>query len=95
MEPFIVVRGRLQKDGDTINVIAFRVWPLRLEEDGAEASSGSDAGSRGEPVEMPPAHEWWGPGEETGTRSRWGSRSDPFRFLTALRQTPPGAKNFG
>ncbi|MFW6200836.1 MAG: DNA polymerase III subunit alpha, partial [Gemmatimonadota bacterium] len=119
MEPFIVVRGRLQKDGDTINVIAFQVWPLRLEEDGAEASSGSAPGPRGEPVEMPPAHEWWGPGKETGAKSRWGSRSesrsegeagargkdragatrkagsDPFRFLTALRQTPPGVKNWG
>ncbi|MDX1567159.1 MAG: OB-fold nucleic acid binding domain-containing protein, partial [Longimicrobiales bacterium] len=122
MEPFIVVRGRLQKDGDTINVIAFRVWPLRLEED-AGGRSGSGEG----PMDTPPAHEWWGPEKEGGTTSRWGSRttspsegdgeagakspsgirgedragatrkagSDPFRFLTALRQTPPGVKNWG
>jgi error-prone DNA polymerase len=30
MEPFVAVRGRLQKDGETINVIAFEVTGLRL-----------------------------------------------------------------
>ncbi|MFH1763033.1 MAG: OB-fold nucleic acid binding domain-containing protein, partial [Gemmatimonadota bacterium] len=30
MEPFVAVRGRLQKDGETINVIAFEVRSLRL-----------------------------------------------------------------
>ena len=30
MEPFVAVRGRLQKDGETINVIAYEVTALRL-----------------------------------------------------------------
>ena len=30
MEPFLMVRGRLQKDGATMNVIASRVEPLRM-----------------------------------------------------------------
>ena len=30
MEPFVAVRGRLQKDGETINVIAYEVKALRL-----------------------------------------------------------------
>jgi error-prone DNA polymerase len=30
MEPFVMVRGRLQKDGATMNVIAFEVQPLRM-----------------------------------------------------------------
>ncbi len=43
MEPFVAVRGRLQKDGETINVIAFEVQSLRL----------------GEGVPMPNTQEWW------------------------------------
>ena len=30
MEPFLAVRGRLQKDGDTLNVIAYEVAALRV-----------------------------------------------------------------
>ena len=43
MEPFVAVRGRLQKDGETINVIAFEVKALRL----------------GSGVPMPGTQEWW------------------------------------
>jgi error-prone DNA polymerase len=32
MEPFLVVRGRLQKDGDTLNIIAHTIEPLRFSE---------------------------------------------------------------
>jgi hypothetical protein len=63
MEPFLTVRGRLQKDGSTLNVIATRVEPLR-------------AG-----VAPPPE------GEKAPPR-------DPFRYLTALRQSPPDVKSF-
>ncbi|NIU29376.1 MAG: hypothetical protein GWN82_01150, partial [Gemmatimonadetes bacterium] len=30
MEPFLAVRGRLQKDGDTLNVIAYEIEALRV-----------------------------------------------------------------
>jgi DNA polymerase III alpha subunit len=43
MEPFVAVKGRLQKDGETINVIAHGVRALRL----------------GGGVPMPSTQEWW------------------------------------
>ena len=68
MEPFVLVRGRLQKDGATMNVVAFEVEPLRMA-----------------PV-IP--DEKLQPGlPETLEYS--------FRYLTALRQSPPGIKSFG
>jgi hypothetical protein len=63
MEPFLTVRGRLQKDGATLNVIAERVEPLR---------------AKGAPT--------LDDGEDLDT--------DAFRYLTALRQTPPEVKSF-
>ncbi|MEE8146470.1 MAG: hypothetical protein V3T24_02605, partial [Longimicrobiales bacterium] len=62
MEPFITVRGRLQKDGLTMNVLAHEVRALKA----------------GQSV----------PNDEF-------QRGSPFRYLTALRQSPPGIKNFG
>jgi error-prone DNA polymerase len=38
MEPFLLVRGRLQKDGATLNVIAREVGALRTEGEGGERS---------------------------------------------------------
>jgi error-prone DNA polymerase len=43
MEPFVAVKGRLQKDGETINIIAHEVRALRL----------------GGGVPMPGTQEWW------------------------------------
>jgi error-prone DNA polymerase len=48
MEPFVTARGRLQKDGETLNVIAhevraLRVGPLR----------------EGDRIHMPETQEWW------------------------------------
>ncbi|NNF27090.1 MAG: DNA polymerase III subunit alpha [Gemmatimonadetes bacterium] len=76
MEPFLWVRGRLQKDGLTMNVIAADIGPLKA----------SRQVSRGElNPSLPPTLEYWaGPRQAT-----------PFRYLTALRQTPPGIKSFG
>ncbi len=68
MEPFLLVRGRLQKDGMTTNVIAYEVRPL---------SPGMDT------RKQPPA----------GGQSSVGRA--PFEYLTALRASPPGIKNFG
>jgi error-prone DNA polymerase len=70
MEPFLLVRGRLQKDGGTMNVIAFEVKALR---------AGQPACERGPQPALPAA--------ETPEAS--------FRYLTALRQSPPGVKSFG
>ena len=30
MEPFVLIRWRLQKDGATMNIVAFEVEPLRM-----------------------------------------------------------------
>ncbi len=46
MEPFLLVRGRLRKDGATINVVAYSVEGLR--------STGSPD------VDAPPTQEYWG-----------------------------------
>jgi error-prone DNA polymerase len=71
MEPFLVVRGRLQKDGLTMNVIAHTVEAVRVRE--AVQPEALHTGLAGSP--------------ERGRA--------PFRYLTALRQSPPGIKNFG
>ena len=74
-EPFILVQGRLQKDGATMNVVASQVEPLRM------APMISDEQLRGG---LPDALEYWG-----------NRQASAFRYLTALRQSPPGIKNFG
>ena len=78
MEPFLVVRGRLQKDGLTMNVIAFDVKAVRVRETARPEEVHST---------LPGTLEWWAE-PERGVRT-------PFRYLTALRQYPPGVKNFG
>jgi hypothetical protein len=80
MEPFLLVRGKLQKDGATMNVIAFEVKPLR-----ADGGLGNPATLH---TSLPETLEYWG--ERTTER-----QADPFDYLTALRQNPPGVKNFG
>jgi error-prone DNA polymerase len=71
LEPFVAVRGRLQKDGASLNVIAEEVRALRV---GRHAS-------------LPRTLEYWAdPGWPGAT---------PFRYLTALRQSPPGIRSFG
>jgi error-prone DNA polymerase len=121
MEPFLAVRGRLQKDGDTLNVIAFEVRALRVpgtpvRRSGLSrsyaASGGSAPAANGLSVReggsvhassdgvgdelpdagalhaaLPETLEYWAdPGRASPT---------PFRYLTALRQSPPGIKSFG
>lgn len=71
MEPFVLVRGTLRKDGSTLNVIASEVRSL-----------GTHAGYRiPDPMEYFP--------------DRSGEEATPFRFLDALRQSPPEIKTFG
>jgi error-prone DNA polymerase len=75
MESFLTVRGRLQKDGATLNVIAERVEPLR-----AEGAPGVDSGPMKDVTDA----------EKEDERLA----ADAFRYLTALRQTPPEVKSF-
>jgi error-prone DNA polymerase len=84
MELFLAVRGRLQKDGDTLNVIAYEVEALRVP---------------GTPVRRREMSKTY-----TGNGGTSGSSSEadpdqkgpsPFRYLTALRQNPPGIKSWG
>jgi error-prone DNA polymerase len=112
MEPFLTVRGRLQKDGATLNVIADSVEGLRVpgapvrrsglarsyeaararELAPAMVREGSDDFS-GLQTSLPDAMEYWAePGDDGHP-----DRADPgaFRYLTALRQSPPGIKSFG
>ncbi len=112
MEPFLTVRGRLQKDGATLNVIADSVEGLRVpgapvrrsglarsyaqararESASAMVREGTDDFS-GLQTSLPDAMEYWAdPGDDGHP-----DRADPvaFRYLTALRQSPPGIKSFG
>jgi DNA polymerase III alpha subunit len=121
MEPFLTVRGRLQKDGASLNVIAERVEALRVKGTPAPRPSTTTsyaAGSKRQvsttavregldapeaftelQTSLPDTQEYWRdpwpswsqPGADTSARSTPGA----FRYLTALRQSPPGIKSFG
>lgn len=92
MESFIAVRGRLQKDGATINVIAYDVEALRVEHPLAGGTAECHA-SLPEPLaSLPEPLEYRA--ERDGTKPG-GTSASSFRYLTALRQSPPGVKNFG
>ncbi|MCG6956485.1 MAG: DNA polymerase III subunit alpha, partial [Gemmatimonadetes bacterium] len=100
MEPFLAVRGRLQKDGETLNLIATEIRALRVpgapvrrsglsrsgdgsRRDGADV----DAEAAGLHAALPGTMEYWSNPDRPGPT--------PFRYLTALRQSPPGIKSFG
>jgi error-prone DNA polymerase len=135
MEPFLAVKGRLQKDGATLNVIAHEIEALRVpgtpvRRRGLSRSyATADVRQRARPtprndpdssapapraptltavrerareVEEAPPHdlehlhaslpeplEYWADTEADEPVA------DPYRYLTALRQSPPGIKNFG
>lgn len=107
-EPFVAVTGRLQKDGATLNIIATRVEALRAGRprgDGAGVALLREAADPSYMHRPPPADPWaelavpdplsYFPDPVEGDRGTGGGRSDPFRFLTALRQSPPEVKSFG
>jgi error-prone DNA polymerase len=114
MEPFLTVRGRLQKDGATLNVIAHEVEALRVpgtpvrrrglsRSHALAGSSGTGTAAVREGSEtfadderddftgfqtsLPDTMEYWADPDR--------SSPSPFRYLTALRQSPPGIKSFG
>jgi error-prone DNA polymerase len=95
MEPFLLVTGRLQKDGATLNVIARRVEALKPD-------------APREAPRLPHPLEYWpdpkrspGSAPSTGERSDQGSpepgraSADLYDYLTALRRTDPQVKSFG
>jgi len=100
MEPFLAVRGRLQKDGETLNLIASEIQALRVpgtpvRRSGLSRSGGGDrrgetgidADATGLHAALPGTMEYWSNPDRPGPT--------PFRYLTALRQSPPGIKSFG
>ena len=106
MEPFLAVKGRLQKDGATLNVIAHEIQALRVpgapvRRRGLSRSYATSEARAGAPVavrertpdldhfqaSLPETMEYWAETDEPP--------SDPYRYLTALRQSPPGVKSFG
>jgi DNA polymerase III alpha subunit len=125
MEPFLTVRGRLQKDGASLNVIAESVEALRVKGTPAPRSSSTRsyaAAASQEPVmavrerpdepeafaelqtSLPDTQEYWrdpwpswGQPTDSSAGSNDSARQPPgaFRYLTALRQSPPGIKSFG
>jgi len=121
MEPFLTVRGKLQKDGATLNVIAHEVEALRVpgapmrrrggapQEGGshtyatAQVSDGGGAGLAATTMvrEGPDGPEGFSElqGSLPDTMEYWSDPDRPspaaFRYLTALRQSPPGIKSFG
>jgi error-prone DNA polymerase len=96
MEPFLAVRGRLQKDGQTLNVIAFEVKALRVpgapvRRSGLSVTAGEHGREDRDAADLHAAL--------PGTTEHWTDANrpgpTPFRYLTALRQSPPGVKSFG
>jgi error-prone DNA polymerase len=122
MEPFLAVRGRLQKDGATLNVIAHEVEALRVgrgpksaprpghapahrrDRSWAAAPIGSTPTAGAAMVReraddlhelhdsLPDTLEYWADPDEAEPTE---PAPNPFGYLTALRQSPPGIKSFG
>lgn len=107
MEPFLAVRGRLQKDGDTLNVIAYEIEALRVPgapvqrrglsrsyRDGRRPAAVRETAGGTTPDDLtdfqnslPQTLEYWADTEDPP--------ANPYRYLTALRQSAPGIKSFG
>ncbi|MEX2471846.1 MAG: error-prone DNA polymerase [Gemmatimonadota bacterium] len=99
LEPFLSVRGRLQKDGATLNVIAEHIEALRV--------PGRPVSKRGlSHASLPRTTEYWADREEqakaeaeaepaTAGASAGASHARPYRYLTALREHAPGIKSWG
>jgi error-prone DNA polymerase len=85
MEPFLAVKGRLQKDGASLNVIAYEINALRVPGAPVRRSGMSHASDL--QASLPGTLEYWVDPAREGP--------SPFRYLTALRQSPPGIKSFG
>lgn len=95
LEPFLCVRGRLQKDGATRNVVAHRVEALRHLVNSGGATSVEQLRHR-----LPETLEYWGPrpaapGGGEGANAVASGHESVFRHLTTLRQNSPAARSWG
>jgi DNA polymerase III alpha subunit len=79
METFLAVSGQLQKDGTTINVIANDIRALRVP---------------GAPIHQQELQKISSPDNMEYPTKLKRTSTGPFRYLTALRQSPPGIKSF-
>ena len=105
MEPFLSVRGRLQKDGDTLNVIAYEVNALRVpgtpvRRRGMSETYATANGNGRLAVQEGPEEDLDDlPTSLPGALESWADPDQkapsPFRYLTALRQNPPSIKSWG
>ena len=105
MEPFLSVRGRLQKDGDTLNVIAYEVNALRVpgtpvRRRGMSETYATANGNGRLAVQEGPEEDLDDlPTSLPGALESWAEPDQkapsPFRYLTALRQNPPSIKSWG
>ncbi len=104
LEPFLAVKGRLQKDGATLNVLAQEVLALRVPgapvgRRGMSRSEGVPGGSGAVLPDGPSTDLDHLPSSLPGTTEYWRnpdwSAPTPFRYLTALRQSPPEIKSWG
>jgi len=87
MEPFVLVRGRLQKDGASLNVIALEVSALRTLPAPAEATSREGDGKN---PTLPTPLEYW-----PDPKKKNASEKDPLKLLEPLRESPPQVKSWG
>ncbi len=88
LEPFLTVRGSLQRDGASLNVIADEVGALRVPGAPVRRSGLSRSREAGAfQGSLPEAPDSWADSGSAGPM--------PFRYLTALRQSPPGIRSFG
>ncbi len=97
MEPLVTARGRLQRDGATLNVIVEKLEPLRLRDappPESDAATPRDPIAGVRPSRADARPDTSGKAPEIGGAPS-GRERDPFRFLTALRQGPPGSKSWG
>jgi len=90
MEPFILVRGRLQKDGATLNIIVREAHPLREEQGKGEVDPWKTLAPP-DPLEYLPGD----PPRRPAGSTAGAPATSPFHFLTALRESPPEVKSFG
>jgi error-prone DNA polymerase len=83
MEPFLQVRGRLQRDGVVINLIALDVSALEVPDTRGIGPLPPEAGRTSASEVL------------SGQEDRGDTRGDPLTYITVLRRHPPDVKSFG
>ncbi len=90
MEPFLQVRGRLQRDGATLNIIALEVRGLQVPGERAPSHRMPKHSTRTrDPAKIDDAEKAGGSGKPEQPEK------NPFAYLTTLRDSSPDVKSFG